>query len=184
MLYVVVRRCFVALSCCPPSWYCRQWPREPKCWRRRGRGKRRVSCLHFLHIVFSLFSPCSFFYNISPTISAADTNMKASGDISISDGSSEISGVPKDREKPHDISNHWLPLHCFVWINRLSTLYVLLISKSFDYKIYFRFGTFVLVICFFLFPCICIIARPPKPEGMKKLRNMGKPSIVQFISLH
>ena len=45
-----------------------------------------------------------------------------------------------------------------------------LFSKSFDYKIYFRFGTFVLVICFFLFPCI--IALAPKPEGMKKLRNI------------
>ena len=53
---------------------------------------------------------------------------------------------------------------------------------SFDYKIYFRFGTFVLVICFFLFPCI--IARAPKPEGMKKLRNIEKPSIVQLISLY
>ena len=49
-------------------------------------------------------------------------------------------------------------------------LCVFLFSKSFDYKIYFRFGTFVLVICFFLFPCI--IARAPKSEGMKKMRNI------------
>ena len=38
--------------------------------------------------------------------SAADARAAPGADMSISDGSSEISGVPKDREKKHDISNH------------------------------------------------------------------------------
>ena len=74
--------------------------------KERERKKEGQLSSLFAHCFLSFFSMQFFFYNISPTISAADANMKASGDISISDGSSEISGVPKDREKPHDISNH------------------------------------------------------------------------------
>ena len=74
--------------------------------KERERKKEGQLSPLFAHCFLSFFSMQFFFYNISPTISAADANTKAGGDISISDGSSEISGVPKDREKPHDISNH------------------------------------------------------------------------------
>ena len=43
---------------------------------------------------------------VNPHFSAADARAVPGTDMSISDGSSEISGVPKDREKKHDISNH------------------------------------------------------------------------------
>ena len=44
--------------------------------------------------------------NLNNTFLAADARAAPGADMSISDGSSEISGVPKDREKKHDISNH------------------------------------------------------------------------------
>ena len=105
-LYVVVRRCFVALSQLLSSILILQaMTKGAKMLEKERERKKegRLSSL-FAHCFLSFFS--IFFYNVSPTISAADANTKAGGDISISDGSSEISGVPKDREKPHDISNH------------------------------------------------------------------------------
>ena len=107
MLYVVVRRCFVALSQLLSSILILQaMTKGAKMLEKERERKKegRLSSL-FAHCFLSFFS-MYFFYDVSPTISAADANTRAGGDISISDGSSEISGVPKDREKPHDISNH------------------------------------------------------------------------------